>query len=156
MSDQPRALPDRPNLRYLKVEAKRRLSTGEFATLHAAQLAIAREYGFSSWTTLKEAIEAASGRSSHALAHVRWVVARFQGADGPGWVAPDNAELRQHFDDHYLTLVPTETLTGTPLARAAVQLRQDLVVSHATPDRVRAQVADLRSRPRPSPPRRAG
>ncbi len=42
MSDQSRPLPDRPNLRYLKLEAKRRLAAGEFATLHEAQLAIAR------------------------------------------------------------------------------------------------------------------
>jgi len=40
-----RALPDRPNLRYLRLEAKRRLAAGEFATLHDAQTAIAREHG---------------------------------------------------------------------------------------------------------------
>src|SRR6185312_13672849 len=39
----PRALPARPSLRHLKLEAKRRLAAGEFGTLHAAQTAIARE-----------------------------------------------------------------------------------------------------------------
>jgi hypothetical protein len=33
----PRLLPDRPSLRYLKIEAKRRLAAGEFRTLHDAQ-----------------------------------------------------------------------------------------------------------------------
>jgi hypothetical protein len=35
MSDQPRELPEQPNLRFLKLEAKRRLTAGEFATLAA-------------------------------------------------------------------------------------------------------------------------
>jgi hypothetical protein len=40
-----RALPAQASLRYLKVEAKRRHAAGEFASLHLAQLAIAREHG---------------------------------------------------------------------------------------------------------------
>ena len=59
-----RPLPGRPSLRYLKLEAKRRLADGEFTTLHEAQLAIAREHGFSSWTVLKEHITAAETASS--------------------------------------------------------------------------------------------
>ena len=55
MSDQPRAFPGRPSLRFLKIEAKRRLAAGEFGTLHA-QLAIAREHGLPSWTALKESV----------------------------------------------------------------------------------------------------
>ena len=62
MSDQSRALPGQPSLRYLKLEAKRRLSAGEFATLHDAQLAIAREHGQSSWTALKTLVEAGPAR----------------------------------------------------------------------------------------------
>ena len=42
MSDQPRPLPGQPSLRYLKLEARRRLAAGEFGTLHDAQLAVAR------------------------------------------------------------------------------------------------------------------
>ena len=64
MSDQPRALPDQPSLRYLKVEAKRRLSAGEFATLHEAQLAIAREHGLPSWTALKEYVSAGPSQAT--------------------------------------------------------------------------------------------
>ena len=56
LSDQPRELPAQPNLRYLKLEAKRRLAAGQFATLHDAQLAIAREHGRSSWAALKQHI----------------------------------------------------------------------------------------------------
>lgn len=47
-----RSLPSRPNLRYLKDEAKRRVRSGEFATLAQAQYAIAREFGFASWPRL--------------------------------------------------------------------------------------------------------
>ncbi|GAA0984098.1 hypothetical protein GCM10009555_057200 [Acrocarpospora macrocephala] len=142
MSDQSRALPDRPSLRYLKLEAKRRLSAGEFATLHQAQLAIAREHGLSSWTALKEHIEAA-GPASHALAQVRWVMSRFAAADTPEWTPPDEEELRRHFDDHYLSLVPPDTLTGMA-SSVAQRLREDLVDVRAEPLRLRARVADLR------------
>jgi hypothetical protein len=41
MSDESRSLPSRPNLRFLKREARRRLAAGEFDTLHNAQLASA-------------------------------------------------------------------------------------------------------------------
>src|SRR2546429_6213966 len=104
MSQQPRALPDRPSLRYLKVEAKRRLAAGDVASLHEAQLAVAREHGFSSWAVLKESID------NPALAHVRWVAGRFRGADDAAWVAPRLDELREHFNDQYLSLVPAEAL----------------------------------------------
>lgn len=56
MPDVPRSLPDRPNLRHLKLEAKRRLAAGEFATLNEAQASIAREYGQPSWTALKQLV----------------------------------------------------------------------------------------------------
>ena len=52
MPDQPRPLPGQPSLRYLKLEARRRLAADEFTTLHDAQLAIAREHGQPSWTAL--------------------------------------------------------------------------------------------------------
>lgn len=142
MSDQPRALPDRPSLRYLKLEAKRRLSAGEFATLHQAQLAIAREHGLSSWTALKEHIEAV-GPASHALTQVRWVMSRFAAADSPEWTPPGEEELRRHFDDHYLGLLPPDKLTGM-LGSVAGRLREDLADVRAEPLRLRARVADLR------------
>ncbi|GAA5187389.1 hypothetical protein GCM10023322_35650 [Rugosimonospora acidiphila] len=154
MSDRSRSLPDQPNLRYLKIEAKRRLSAGEFPSLHDAQLAIAREHGLSSWAALKATVEAAEARFP-ALGHVRWVADRFAGADDPGWAAPEGDELRDHFDEHYLSLVPAQKLIGT-LRSLAPRLRADLVVSHTTPLAVRAQIADLRveAAARPDPPHR--
>lgn len=139
MSDQSRALPDRPSLRYLKLEAKRRLAAGEFATLDQAQLAIAREYGLPSWAALKQQIEA----PSHALTQVRWVMSRFATADGPEWTSPDEEELRQHFDDRYLSLVPQDWLTRL-FGTVAKQLRADLADVQAEPLRLRARLADLR------------
>ena len=56
MSESSRSLPDQPSLRFLKLEARRRLAAGEFRALYEAQLAIAREYGFSSWTALKQVV----------------------------------------------------------------------------------------------------
>ncbi len=57
MSDR-RSLPDRPSLRRLRDEAKARRRAGEFPTLSLAQLAIAREYGFASWSRLKLHVDA--------------------------------------------------------------------------------------------------
>ena len=57
----PRPLPVRPNLEYLRNEAKRRLAaqrTGQPGLkLSAVQYDMAREYGFSSWRALKTALE---------------------------------------------------------------------------------------------------
>ncbi|GEC08783.1 hypothetical protein SSP24_64380 [Streptomyces spinoverrucosus] len=142
MSAQSRRLPDRPNLRYLKIEAKRRLAAGEFTTLHEAQLAIAREHGLSSWTALKELIEA-SGPTSHALTQLLWVVSRFAAADTPGWTPPNEEELRRHFDDRYLTLVPPDWLTRL-FSTVAPQLREGLTEVRAEPQRLHARLADLR------------
>jgi CubicO group peptidase (beta-lactamase class C family) len=140
MSDQSRALPDQPSLRYLKLEAKRRLAAGEFGTLHDAQLVIAREHGQPSWTALKALVEPGPGP---ALAQVTWVLSRFRDAGSPGWTAPDDAELREHFEADYLRLVPPETM-ARQLSQVAEQLRGELVVSVETPLGVRAQISGLR------------
>ena len=140
MSDQSRALPGRPSLRYLKLEAKRRLSAGEFATLDLAQLAIAREHGLPSWAALKQHIDAPAG---HALTQVRWVLSRFAVAGTPEWTPPDEQELRRHFHDDYLRLVPADTVTGL-LSGVAARLRAGLADVWAEPLRLRARVADLR------------
>lgn len=52
-----RALPERPDLRHLKLEAKRRFADGEFKSLQQSQTAIAREHGVASWTQLKGLVE---------------------------------------------------------------------------------------------------
>ena len=49
----PQALPDRPNLRHLKDQAKDLLKAGAAASLADAQFQIARLYGFASWPKLK-------------------------------------------------------------------------------------------------------
>ena len=57
MSTQPkgaaRPLPDRPNLRHLKDQAKDLLKAGAAASLAHARFQIARLYGFASWPKLK-------------------------------------------------------------------------------------------------------
>jgi hypothetical protein len=53
----PRQLPDRPNIRNLKDQAKDLLKTGEAKSLTDAQSKIARLYGFASWAKLKAHIE---------------------------------------------------------------------------------------------------
>lgn len=152
MPTPPRDLPDHPSLRYLKVEAKRRLGAGEFTTLHDAQLAIAREHGQSSWAVLKATIE---GDTNPALAQVRWVVVRFRGAGSPAWLPPDETELREHFADDFLKLLPADIMVKA-LRPVAGRLHQDLRVTSAGARTVRARIGGLRveAAADPSDPRR--
>jgi hypothetical protein len=53
----PRPLPDRPNLRHLKDQAKDLLKAGAAASITDAQFKIARVYGFASWPKLKAHID---------------------------------------------------------------------------------------------------
>src|SRR6266700_2856687 len=53
----PRPLPDRPNLRHLKDQAKDLLKTGEATSITDAQFKVARLYGFASWPKLKAHVE---------------------------------------------------------------------------------------------------
>jgi ankyrin repeat protein len=53
----PRPLPDRPNLRHLKDQAKDLFKAGGAASLTHAQFKIARRYAFDSWTKLKAHVE---------------------------------------------------------------------------------------------------
>ncbi len=155
MSGQSRPFPGRPNLRYLKLQAKRRLAAGEFAALHDAQLAIAREHGLPSWAALKQFVSAPPARPGPALSQVRWVLSRFAGAGTPGWAAPAEDELRAHFAGRFLTLVPPGTLAAT-LTRVATDLGGPLSVITETPASVRARIAGLRleAAAEPGPPNR--
>lgn len=65
----PRPLPDRPNLRHLKDQAKDLLKTAAAASLADAQFQIARLYGFASWPKLKAHVESFEeiGRLKHAI-----------------------------------------------------------------------------------------
>src|ERR1700722_19347632 len=126
-----RALPEQASLRYLKVEAKRRRTAGEFATLHDAQLAIAREHGQPSWTALREAIDAAgtaAGREGHALTQLRWIAARFRDVSEPDWAAPGEGELREHFTGKFLTAFPPDQLIAR-MKELGPALRADLTVT---------------------------
>ena len=115
-----RSLPGRPNLRYLKLEAKRRIAAGEFPSLHEAQVAIAREHGLPSWAALKRQI--GEDQDSHALSQLRWVISRFAGAGEPGWTAPAADELNEHFDDRFLSALPPPALIEA-ISRVAADLR---------------------------------
>jgi ankyrin repeat protein len=53
----PRPLPDHPNLRHLKDQAKDLLKTGAAKSIIDAQFQIARLYGFASWPKLKAHVE---------------------------------------------------------------------------------------------------
>jgi len=55
--DPPRPLPDRPNLRHLKDQAKDLLKAGEASSLTDAQFKIARLYGFASWPKIKAHVD---------------------------------------------------------------------------------------------------
>src|SRR2546421_5490848 len=57
MSSQPLSLPDHPDLRHLKEQAKDLLRAGEAPTLSDAQRQISHRYGFRSWPTLKKHVE---------------------------------------------------------------------------------------------------
>jgi hypothetical protein len=108
-----RDFPDRPSMRHLKLEAKRRLAAGEFTTLHDAQLAVAREHGMSSWAALKEQVTATETEDSHVLAQVPWVFGRYAGAETPGWIAPSRDELSEHCTSQFLGLVSPEEIAKT-------------------------------------------
>lgn len=104
MSEEPRALPERPNVRHLRLEAKDVLRAGDAASLSDARLRVARRYGFASWPALKRHVESLDdvGRLKDAidandLAGVRSLMTRNPalhrapigyGASGPlTWVA---------------------------------------------------------------------
>jgi ankyrin repeat protein len=73
MSSEPngasRPLPDRPNLRHLKDQAKDLHKEGAAASLADAQFQIARLYGFASWSKLKAHVESFEvvGQLKHAI-----------------------------------------------------------------------------------------
>jgi ankyrin repeat protein len=55
--ESPRPLPDRPNLRHLKDQARDLFKTGAAASITDAQFKVARLYGFASWPKLKAQID---------------------------------------------------------------------------------------------------
>src|SRR5581483_8745398 len=146
-----RSIPGRPSLRHVKLEAKRRLAAGEFATLHDAQAAIAREHGLPGWAALKQACVP----DGDALAHVRWIAGRFRDAGEPGWTPPGDDELREHFDDRFLAAIPAGQLAET-IAGAAADLRGELTVVRQVQFEAQVQLAGARylAIATPEPPHR--
>jgi ankyrin repeat protein len=65
----PRPLPERPNLRHLRDQAKDLLKAGGAASLADAQFQIARLYGFASWPKLRAHVESFEeiGQLKHAI-----------------------------------------------------------------------------------------
>lgn len=55
--ESPRPLPENPDLRHLKDQAKDLLKAGQAPSLARAQFQVARQYGFSSWPKLKAHVE---------------------------------------------------------------------------------------------------
>jgi hypothetical protein len=53
----PRPLPDRPNLRHLKDQAKDLIKSGAAGSITDAQFKVARLYGFASWPKLKAHVD---------------------------------------------------------------------------------------------------
>ena len=136
----PRPLPNRPSLRYLKLEAKRRLAAGEFPTLHHAQAAIASEYGQQSWAGLKQYISGQPQRESHALPQLRWLIARFKDSGEQAWTAPGEDELRQHFSDEVLGVVSAGELVSA-ITSVAADLREEFAVVDQAPLWVHVRIA---------------
>jgi ankyrin repeat protein len=82
-------LPDRPNLRHLKDRARDLVRSGAAATLAAAQLELARNYGFPSWPKLKQHVESLEKAGELRQAITRRDMARIDA------LLTSNAELRQ-------------------------------------------------------------
>jgi ankyrin repeat protein len=89
-----RPLPERPNLRHLKDEAKELMKAGQASSLANAQFQIARAYGFPSWPKLK--------------AHVEDLEASLR----------EIAELKQAIDNNDLAQVKTLMVRNPELHRA--------------------------------------
>jgi hypothetical protein len=67
--EEPRPLPEHPNLRHLKDQAKDLLKAGQAESLSKAKFQIARLYGFASWSRLKVHVESLEevGKLKHAI-----------------------------------------------------------------------------------------
>ena len=131
MPGESRSLPGRPNLRYLSSRpsgAWPRASSPPCTTRRRpspANTACPAGPPSSSWSATRRAGgpggpgggdeddkggEGHEGQQSHALDQLRWVISRFAGAGQPGWTPPRRDELRQHFDDRFLSVLPPAAL----------------------------------------------
>jgi ankyrin repeat protein len=69
--DAPRPLPDRPNLRHLKDQAKDLVKSGAAPSIAKALFKVARNYGFASWPKLKAFVDSLGeiGQLKRAIDH---------------------------------------------------------------------------------------
>ena len=93
-----RPLPPNPSLERLRKEAKQRLKVmrpaGVDVTLSDAQFQLARSYGFSSWRSLKEAVERRQGMIDQPRSDMAAFLTRPQPASR--WV-PDAGRAEEAF-----------------------------------------------------------
>lgn len=146
MSESSRSLPDQPSLRFLKAEAHRRLSAGEFTALWEAYLAIAREHGFSSWTALKQVAGGSQPDPDEAvLDHLSWVVSRMAGASQPDWTPPAEQELAEHFEQSFLDRPAAgQLIESLSIMARTGRLRDEVTVIIQHARFIRAQAGDVR------------
>ncbi len=127
-----RSLPAHPNLRYFKQEAKQRVRSGEFATLHQAQRALAAEHGLPNWPAFLHVIEVQRGAESRVLPQIRWVISRFRDASEPGWAPSGEAELREHFSDEFMDQTSAPEIAAF-MTGHGVDLSQEFTVTAQWP-----------------------
>lgn len=146
MSESSRSLPDQPSLRFLKAEAHRRLSAGEFTALWEAYLAIAREHGFSSWTALKQvAGDSRPDPDEAVLDHLSWVVSRLAGASQPDWTTPAEQELAEHFEQSFLDRPAAgQLIESLSIMARTGWLRDEVTVITQRARFIRARAGDVR------------
>ncbi len=117
----PSALPDAPNLEWLRKEAKRRLAelreTKPDTQLAEAQFEIAKQYGFSSWRALKAHVDSLS------------VDGQLFDAARKGDVARLRTLLDEHPDRRFIRDKPYEWT----LLHAAASQRSELRTRRRTP-----------------------
>jgi len=70
------------------------------------------------------------------------VISRFRDASAPGWTAPGDHELRQHFGGRFLAETPAGELIAA-ITSVAADLRGELVVIGLAPLSARVQLASL-------------
>lgn len=146
MSESSRSLPDQPSLRFLRLEAHRRLAAGEFSALWEAYLALAREHGFASWTALKQVVGGSRPDPGEAvLDHLSWVVSRMAGAGRPDWEPPAEQELAEHFEQPFLDLqISGRLIEALSMMARTGRLRDEVTVITQRARFIRAQAGDVR------------
>jgi CubicO group peptidase (beta-lactamase class C family) len=146
VSESSRSLPGQPSLRFLRLEARRRLAAGEFTALWEAYLAIAREHGFPSWTALKQVVVSDSqpDPDEAVLDHLSWVVSRMAGASQPDWEPPTGHELAGHFEQSFLDRVADGLIKNLSVMARTGRLRDEVTVIAERQGLIRVQAGDVR------------